>query len=421
MSFNLASRRHFLRTSTALGLAASTSSALDKIDAPPLKLGLIGCGGRGTGAASQALAADDGVILHAVGDAFASSIAGSLKNLQTGAPGRAEVPIERQFSGLDAYQKVLESGVDVVVLATPPGFRPQHLKAAVDAGKHVFCEKPMAVDAVGVRSVMESATKAKAQKTALVAGYCWRYSDSRREAFAKLKEGAIGEITGIFATYYTGPVKPHPGDTGRPAGMGDVEWQINNWYNYSWLSGDSLVEQAIHSVDKIGWALGDADPIACVATGGRQVPAKGGNIYDHFHIAYEFPNNVWAHLGSNQQTNCHRENSDYIRGTKGSLTLGKGDPIIEGENPWRYRNRNEPNMYQTEHDELFASIRAGNPINDGDWMSHSTLLGVLGRMAAYTGKRITWKEAMESAEDLAPDSLNFGDAFDPGQTPIPGV
>jgi predicted dehydrogenase len=388
-----------------------------------LRVGLIGCGGRGTGAAAQALNADKGAVLHAVGDVFSGPLEGSLRNLAAQFPGtdRASVPPERRFVGLDAFRQVIDSGVDVVLLTTPPGFRPEHFRAAVEAGKHCFCEKPMAVDAAGVRSSMETARMAKEKSLAVVAGFCWRYSPSRREAFQQLREGAIGEVTSVFSTYYTGPVKPYPGDERRPAGMGDVEWQIRHWYNYSWISGDSLPEQACHSVDKISWALGDIDPIAVIATGGRQVPSKGGNIYDHFHIAYEYPDDVIAHLGSCQIAGGLKQNTDVIRGTKGSLLIGKGPvPVIEGENPWRFRGKGERNMYQVEHDELFASIRAGKPIHDGDWMLRSTLLSIAGRMAAYRGARITWQQALEDAEDLAPDGLALGDAFDPGGIPIPG-
>ena len=202
--------------------------------------------------------------------------------------------------------------------------------------------------------------------------------------------------------------------------MSDVEWQIRNWYNYSWLCGDGLVEQAIHSVDKIGWALGDIDPIAAVATGGRQKKAKAGNIYDHFHLAYEFPDNLFCHLASRQIPGCHNENADYIQGTTGTLVIGRGGtPYIDAVEPWRFRGKDK-DMYQNEHDALFASIRKGEPINDGDRMIHSTMLGIMGRMAAYTGQRITWQQAIESELDLAPDDLAWDDSFEPGPMPVPG-
>jgi predicted dehydrogenase len=201
----------------------------------------------------------------------------------------------------------------------------------------------------------------------------------------------------------------------------DVEWQIRNWYNFSWLSGDGLVEQAVHSVDKLGWAMGDKDPISCIATGGRQIPSEGGNIFDHCHIAYEYENNVVCHLGQRQIRGCQNETNDIIRGTKGALILGKGtSPYIDGEERWRHRG-DVKNMYQVEHDEFFASIRKGEMVNDGDWMLHSTMLAIIGRMAAYTGKRITWADAIKSEEDLAPEErLKWGDKFEPTPLPRPG-
>ena len=214
-----------------------------------------------------------------------------------------KVTPEKCFVGLDAYQKVIDSGVDVVLLATPPGFRPVHLKAAVDAGKHVFCEKPMATDAPGVRSVLESVKAAKEKNLSLVAGFCWRYEAARREFYQRIHEGAIGDIRAIYATYYAGPVKPMPPASERPAGMGDLEWQMRNWYNFTWLSGDGYVEQACHSVDKVAWAMKDQSPLKAVAVGGRQTPNNQGNIFDHMFVVYEFPDDVRAFVGQRQMGN----------------------------------------------------------------------------------------------------------------------
>ena len=195
----------------------------------------------------------------------------------------------KMFVGLDAYQKLIDSGVDVVLLATPPGFRPQHLRAAIEANKHVFCEKPVAVDAPGVRHVLETAKMAKEKNLSLVAGFCWRYSNYIQAAFDQIHNGAIGDIVSYYGTYYTSPVKPMPPESTRPAGMSDVEWQIRNWYNFVWTCGDGLVEQAIHTVDKVAWAFKDKPPVSCVAVGGRQTPNGIGNIYDHFEVNYLYP------------------------------------------------------------------------------------------------------------------------------------
>ena len=287
-------RRQFLQT-TAILTAAGTLRAQQKADSnETLRIGLIGCGGRGTGAAAQALRADYNAKLVAMADAFDTQIENSIKNLSTQFPDRVDVKPDKKFTGLDAYQKLIDCGVDVVLLATPPGFRPLHLTAAVEAGKHIFCEKPMAVDAAGYRVAQAAVEKAKQKKLNLVAGFCWRYATSRIEAYKRLHDGQIGDITSILATYYAGPVKPMPPASGRPAGMGDVEWQVRNWYNFSWLSGDSLVEQAVHSLDKICWAMKDKPPVSVIATGGRQIPNEGGNIFDHFHAAFEWEGGILA-------------------------------------------------------------------------------------------------------------------------------
>ncbi|MHC1768375.1 MAG: Gfo/Idh/MocA family protein [Verrucomicrobiia bacterium] len=406
------SRWHFLKTSgaAALGgiLAAQTSSSLRVFAAgsDTLRVGLIGCGGRGTGAASQALAADKNAVLTAVGDVFSERVQGSLAELKRQAPDRVQVDGDRMFVGLDAYQKVIDSGVDVVLLTTPPGFRPQHFKAAIAAGKHVFCEKPMATDAPGVRSVLATAEEAKQKKLAVVAGFCWRYDLARREFYKRIHEGAIGELRAIYATYLTGPVKPMPPADRRPAGMSDVEWQLRNWYNFVWLCGDGLVEQACHSVDKIAWAMNGLLPAKAVGNGGRQIPNNEGNIYDHIDVFYEYENGVRAFMAQRQISNCYSDNSDYLMGATGRANIKGGTPIILGQERWRYSGPRK-DMYQVEHDELFASIRKGEPINDGVWMCNSTLMAIMGRTAAYTGQEVTWEQAMNSEEKLVPDNLTW--------------
>ncbi len=421
-------RRDFLKTSTSVAVGAgiafpNIASAATPAGTPNgsrLKVGLVGAGGRGTGAAGQALAADSNVELTAIAEVSEKQARNALNTLAGRKKDQVKVDDGKIFIGLDGYKKVIESGVDVVILTTPPGFRPIMLKAAIDAGKHVFCEKPVAVDAPGIRSVLQSAQDAASKKLSIVCGFCWRYHYERRALFERIHDGAIGDVTNMFATYYTGPVKPMPAASRRPKQMTDVAWQVKNWYNFSWLSGDSLVEQAVHSVDKIAWAMKDEPPIAAVATGGRQIPAEGGNIFDHFHVAYEYPNNVRCHLGSRQQRGTHGENNDYINGTKGNAIIAGGQCIIRGEENWRYEGAKN-DMYQEEHDTLFSAIRSGKTVNDGQWMANSTMLAILGRMAAYTGAKITWDEAMKSTEDLAPDDLTWESDFDPGPVPKPGI
>ena len=378
------------------------SSAAESSDT--LKVGLIGCGGRGTGAASQALKADEHVILTAMADVFGDKLQSSLESLRKELPDKVKVEPDHCFVGLDAFQKVLDSGVDVVVLATPPGFRPQHLKAAVAAGKHIFCEKPVATDAPGVRSALESAELAKQKNLALVAGFCWRYNLAA--LFERILGGEIGDIRVIYGTYYTGPVKPMPPASDRPSSMNDLEWQLHNWYNFGWLCGDSIVEQAVHAVDWMCWAMKDVPPIKAVAVGGRQIPAEGGNIFDHFEVNYEYEGGARGFLGCRQQPGCSNDNTATFYGTKGEAReMGFSSmPFIRGQNKWQYKGP-RPDMYQIEHNEMFASIRAGKPINNGLRLCTSTMTAIMGRMAAYTGQEITWERALNSQETLVPEKL----------------
>jgi len=422
------SRRQFLKASTTAALGSVFAANLSfpektfAANSATLKVGLIGCGGRGTGAANQALNADKNVVLTAMADVFENQLQGSLRTLKGEVGDRVKVDPDHCFVGLDAYQKVIDSGVDVVILATPPGFRPQHLQAAVAAGKHIFCEKPVATDSPGIRSALASVEEAKKKKLALVAGFCWRYDYPRRGLFQRIHDGAIGDLRAIYGTYYTGPVKPMPPASARKPGMTEIEWQLRNWYNFGWLCGDSLVEQAVHSVDKIAWAMKDVPPLKAVAIGGRQVPAHGGNIYDHFEVNYEYADGVRGFLGCRQQSNCYSENKDYLMGAKGLANIGGRRQAVEiiGEKDWHYEGP-QPDMYQVEHDELFASIRAGKPINDGVRMCTSTLMAIMGRMAAYTGQEITWEMAMNSKEQLVPEKLDWQMALNVPPLAMPGI
>jgi myo-inositol 2-dehydrogenase/D-chiro-inositol 1-dehydrogenase len=424
---SISGRRDFLKTTgAALGTAIGAGfPAIIRAQTVTnaIKVGLVGCGGRGSGAAGQALTADDYNELTAVADIAQSQIDRCLTSLKRNAKNGPRVKVEpaNQFLGLDAYQKVIDSGVDVVLLATPPGFRPTHLAAVIAGNKHVFCEKPVSTDAPGVRWVLETTEKAAQKKLSLVAGFCWRYSNYIQDTFAQVESGAIGKLIAYYATYYTSPVKPMPPESSRPAGMSDVEWQIRNWYNFTWLCGDSIVEQAVHSVDKISWAMHDVDPVSCVGVGGRAIPAEGGNIFDHFEVNYIYPDGSRAFLANRQIVGCYNENSDYMLGTDGTCTIGRGPiPKIEGKVNWVYSGQ-KYDMYQREHDLLFASIRKDQPMNDGKRMAHTTLLALMGRMAAYTGKEVTWDAAMNSQEKLFPDKLEWDGHHEIPPLAKPGV
>lgn len=427
-SNSLTSRREFLKTSALVGgvLAAPAimpGGALGAEKTDTIRIGLIGCGGRGSGAASQALNADPNVELTAMGDAFEDQLEKSLQSLQKEHGDKVKVNPDKRFVGLDAYQKVIASGVDVILLATPPGFRPIHFKAAVEAGKHVFCEKPMSTDAPGVRSILDSVKLAREKNLSIVAGFCWRRDAARREFYKRIHEGAIGDIRAIYATYYTGPVKPMPAAEDRKSGTTDLEWQLRNWYNFVWLSGDGYVEQCCHSVDKVAWGMNDQAPLKAVAVGGRQTPNNQGNIFDHMFVVYEFPNDVRAFVGQRQIAACYAENSDYLMGADGFAKIpGWQAPFIKGKSTWRYRESGpKVDMYQQEHNELFASIRSGKPINDGEWMAQSTLMGIMGRMAAYTGKEVTWEQATTSEDKLVPDKFSWDMKLDIAPMAVPGI
>ncbi|HVV98761.1 MAG TPA: Gfo/Idh/MocA family oxidoreductase [Planctomycetaceae bacterium] len=404
------SRRDFLKTGTAAVLAGAFASSLSveksvyAAGSDVLKIGLIGCGGRGTGAALQALTADPNTRLTAVADTFADRVSAKLGELKNSpAADRVTVDADHQFVGFDGYKKVIDSGVDVVLLATPPHFRPAHLKAAVDAGKHCFVEKPVAVDAPGVRSILATCEQAKAKGLSIVSGLCWRYDYGMRDTFKQIHDGGVGDIVAIQASYNTQELWMHP----RKPEWSDMEWQVRNWLYFTWLSGDFNNEQHVHSLDKVAWAMKDETPIKATGIGGRQVRTgpEYGNIYDHFSVVYEYANGVKAFTSCRQQAGTTTDVSDHVMGTKGVCDVFKHR--IKGEREWKYTGPKN-NMYQTEHDEFFASIRSGKPINNGEYMAKSTMMAILGRMSAYTGKALTWEQAFNSKEDLTPAKYEWG-------------
>jgi len=400
------SRRGFLATT---GAATALLGGLPQVHAAggdTLRIALIGCGSRGTGAAAQALKADRNVQLVAVADAFRDRIDRSLAELRRdeAIANKINVPAEKQFAGFDAFQQAINSGVDVVLLCAPPHFRPAHIEAAVRAGKHIFAEKPVAVDAPGVRRVLAACLEAQRRNLSVVSGLCWRYHNGMREVMSHLRDGGIGDTVALHTSYYTGTLW----HVDRTPQMKDMEWQLRNWLYFTWLSGDHIVEQHIHSLDKMAWAMGDQYPVSATGTGGRQVRVEPqfGHIFDHHAVTFEYANGVKCFSYTRQQAGCRNDVTDHIMGTQGvcHIVPALNRYEIVGRNAWRYPTAQArgDNMYQTEHNELFASIRAGKPINNGDWMSKSTLMAIMGRMATYTGQVITWEQALNSREDLSP-------------------
>jgi myo-inositol 2-dehydrogenase/D-chiro-inositol 1-dehydrogenase len=431
-------RRTLLHTSalaaatTPLACATATVGAARAVprteDPDVLKVGLVGCGGRGTGAALQALSAEQGtIVLTAVADPFQERIDTCLSELRDelgeARADRLRVTPDNVFTGFDGYKKLIASGVDVVLLAAPPHFRPAHLAAVAEAGLHCFCEKPAAIDAPGYRSVLESVRLLRSKQKSLVSGFCWRYNARNRELYGRVLSGAIGDVHTVYSTYLTGPIAPKA----RRGSESDLEYQVRNWYPFLWVSGDHLVEQAVHSLDKQQWAFRDQAPVSAVAVGGRAARGSGpeeGNIWDHFSITYEYGDGRRAIHTCRQIPGCFNNNTDHIHGSDGHAVVEGWVPNYEihGKSPWFYEGEGN-DMYQQEHDELFASIRAGKPIDDGDWMAQSTLVAIMGRMAAYSGQSVTWEMAAKSELRLGPTSYEPRDLpvdppAVPGRTPF---
>ncbi|MCZ2343805.1 MAG: Gfo/Idh/MocA family oxidoreductase [Bacteroidales bacterium] len=406
-----ASRRGFLKVSAAAAAGAAVlPTAVHAGSSETIKVALIGCGGRGGGAALNVLHADPHVKITAVCDIFKDRAEHKLKELR-GAQGgkhadRITATPDTIFSGFDGYKQAIDSGVDYVILATSPGFRPLHFAYAVEKNKHVFMEKPHAVDAAGVRSVIETAKKAEQKNLGVCGGYTYRYDLGKRETLKRVHDGAIGDILAVHTTYLTGDLWYR----GKQADWSEMENQIRNWYYYTWLSGDFLVEQAIHNVDKAHWTMGDTLPVAAYGQGGRQVRTdeKWGNIWDNFSVVYEYANGARVFLQCRQTSGCQSQVMDHIIGSKGSAQLMQNRIEAKGGN-WTYDgDPNLANAYDREHFELIQSIRAGKPMNDGIRSAMSTLMGILGREAAYTGKRITWKQIEQAKFSLAPKEYAWG-------------
>jgi predicted dehydrogenase len=418
---NTTTRRDFLKTAAITG-ALATVPHVHATGGDTIRVGLIGCGQRGTGAASQALRADKNVQLVAMGDAFEDRLHESLTTLQKDKEVASKVAVnpDHCFVGFDAYKQVI-AAADVVLLTTPPHFRPIHLKAAIEAGKHVFAEKPVAVDAPGVRSVLETCKLAAKKNLSVVSGLCLRYDDGFKETVKRLHDGAVGDIVALQANDYRGPIWVKP----RQSDWTDMVWQMRNWYYFTWLCGDFNVEQHVHFLDVCTWVMKNEYPVSAVGLGGRQVRTgpEYGHIYDHFSVVYEYANGTKLFSNCRQQARCKNDMSAHVLGAKGRAEFSdrrKGLTIRTAGSPWHY-DWPSNDMYQTEHDELFASIRNGKPINNGEYMARSTLLAIMGRMAAYTGQQVTWEMAMNSKEDLTPPNYDWNIELAVPPVAMPGV
>jgi len=413
-------RRDFIKTSVGASLAAAIPGnlGLHAQGSDTIRVGVVGCGGRGTGAAIDCLNAAPGVEIVAMGDLFQDRIDSSLKRIQKEHQDKVKVTKDKCFTGFDNYLKVAACPeVNLIVTAAAPGFRPLHLKAAVEAGKNVFMEKPVAVDPMGVRSVIASSDLARKKGLAIVTGTQRRHQQRYIELMKRINNGEIGEITGGQCYWNQGDlwvVKKTPQ-------MSDMEWQCRNWLYFTWLSGDHIVEQHVHNIDVMNWAFG-AMPVKVTGMGGRQqrTAPEYGNIYDHFAVEFEYPNGVRVMSMCRQIKGCADRVEERIVGTKG-YAFGYGE--IHGTNFWKF-DGDETNPYVQEQTDLIASIRAGKPLNEGRRIAESTMCAIMGRMSAYTGRAISWEWAMTSSKlDLTPPKYDFGPlpvepVAIPGVTPL---
>lgn len=370
-----------------------------------LKLSLIGCGGRGTGAANQALIADEGVKLIAMADVFPDKLDSSLERLSARYDSsRVDVPKEHKFIGFDAYKKAIELA-DVVILATPPGFRPIHFEAAVDAGKHVFMEKPVATDSPGIRKVLEAGKKAQQKDLNVVVGLQRRYQTDYREISKRIHGGEIGKIMSgqVFWNEENAWMEE------RLPEYTEMEYQLRNWFYFTWLSGDLPLEQHIHNIDIANWFIGEY-PERAQGMGGREVRTgkEYGNMFDHHFVQLNYPGGAIVHSQCRHQPGTFTAVAEMFQGCKGSVTTGWGytGTIKDSDGQITFEYEGEDNPYQQEHNELFDAIRSGNTINDAEFGAKSTLSAIMVRMASYSGKVITWEEAMNSQRNLLPE--NFG-------------
>lgn len=408
------SRRGFCRN-TALASAGmllpglEMSAMANVFNDKTLKLAVVGCGGRGTGAANQALKADQNIELVAMADAFQDRLDSSLANLQKEFESTKKVKVKdaHKYVGLDAYKKAIDQA-DVVILATPPGFRPYHFEYAINAGKHVFMEKPMATDAPGIRKVLEMAKVAKEKKLNVVVGLQRHYQNNYLAIADKIKQGDVGKIVSGQVYWNSAGVWVRP----REAGQTELEYQMRNWYYFNWLCGDHILEQHIHNIDVANWFIGEY-PVSAQGMGGRLV-RKGkdhGEIFDHHFVEFTYPSGAVIASQCRHQPDTWSKVGENFQGTKGSIEMndaGSASIIgLNGERLFDYRDRNDPNPYQVEHDRLFSSIRNNEVISDTENGAKSTLTAIMGRMATYSGKVITWEDAMASEKQLMPSELTW--------------
>lgn len=411
------SRRDFIKASSTVSMAAMISGTgiLFASGSDKIRVGLIGCGGRGTGAAIDCVNSSPNIVITAMGDLFKDRLDSSLNRLKKKLK-KENLLVSRDafFFGFDAFKKVIACDVDMVILGAPPHFRPEHLKAAVEANKHIFMEKPVAVDPTGVRSIITSSNLAEKKRLAIVAGTQRRHQAHYLEIMKRIHKGAIGEIVSGQCYWNMGALWVQRAWENwfyrKSKDWSDMEWHCRNWLFLTWLSGDHIVEQHVHNLDVINWAIG-SHPVKCTGMGGRQVRTapEYGNIFDHFAIEYEYPNGARVMSMCRQTSGCSNNVSERVIGTKGSTYTDSANGYIQGANAFKYEDES-PNPYVQEHTDLIKSIRNGKPLNEGKRVAESTLTAIMGRMSAYTGRSLSWDWVMKASKlDLSPPRYVMGE------------
>lgn len=413
-----ANRRGFLRTAAAATAGVAAASVLEPgraawgAGSETLRVGMIGCGGRNAGAAVQALNADTGTRLVAMCDIFMDRVKAKREAIQAQRPMQVDVPDSRCFAGFDAYRRVIEAS-DVVLIANGAKFHPLHAMAAIQAGKHVFVEKPHGIDPRGVKLMQATCDLAASRGLSLLSGLHSRHHAGYAETVRRIQEGAIGDVVAIEENFLRAPY----GITDRAPGLTELQWQCSTQYHFRWISGDDVPQSLVHNMDRASWVLGNAVPLRCHGMGGRSAMTEPvyGDVFDHHSVVYEFPRGVRVYALCRTTTGCYDESSSLVFGTKGRASLLACR--IWGENAWRWEGQCDP--YQVEHDRLFAGIRSGKPVNSGAYMARSTLATVMGQLSCYTGKEITWEEIEASDFAYLPLPENCRDDMEPPTQPGP--
>jgi predicted dehydrogenase len=418
------SRREFGKAVAAAGVGlALPAPGVFAAGSDVVRVAVVGAGERGTVDAVYLLKSAPGVELVAIADLFPDKVDASLEKLRAEVPQSVKVPPDRVFLGFDAYKKVLAlDDVHLVMLLTPPGFRPEMVEAAVGAGKHLFVEKPGAVDPVGVRTLVQASRKAEERRLSLVVGTQQRYAPQYLELVQRIRDGQIGELTHLEALWIGDMELWHYHDR-RPA-WSDMEWQVRCWPLFTWLSGDHYVEQLVHNLDVVNW-VADATPVVCQGLGGRQVRTgpQFGNVFDHFAVRYEYANGLTMFAMATQQRGISTRVGNLIHGTKGTAHVDRGSATITGSSPWEFDGQGSSGDLEM-HGALIRSIREGKPINEGVRLAEATMTGVMGRMSAYTGRALKWDWAMNASKlDLRPPRYEMGPlpvepVALPGRTPL---